>query len=196
MSELSGVTVPLCITQSVQSFSSPGYFRRNMGRRKTVGVPRFTSAFFIGGVAWLLPFAGSCIGAPDIITLSQEIVRYHAIEAPLPVFPAHSGQTDFERRVVVTIVVNSGGGSVSSIKVVESSDASLAQATESALAQWRFSSFSATPPKLLSTRLVFYFTMKSGHGYVTDAAFEILERDRKRYEEKQRKSSNSGQQSR
>jgi hypothetical protein len=137
--------------------------------------------------------------------LPQELLRFHAIEAPLPVFPAHFGPRDFQGRVVVNVVVPERGGSIASLKVLESSDPSLVTVTESALARWRFSSFANTQDVshpaavnglLLSTWLVFYFTVKDGQQHITDAAFEMLERDRKRYGERQRKAGLSREQPR
>lgn len=119
--------------------------------------------------------------------LPQELFRAHAIEAPIPVLPAHLARPDFQGRVVVEVVVSGGGGPISSMKMLESSDSSLARLTEATLARWRFRPFTDTSPKLkdalVSTRLIFYFSAKAGRGYTTDAVFEILERDRRRYED-------------
>jgi hypothetical protein len=134
---------------------------------------------------------------PNATPIQQELFRYHASDAPLPVLPAHFGRTDFEGRVVVEAVVSGGGGALSSLKVIEASDAALAPATTSALSKWRFRPFSDTSPKLkdilLSSRLIFYFSVKTGRANVTDAVFEILERDRRRSEENKAKSASPGQ---
>jgi hypothetical protein len=140
----------------------------------------------VARIAYLLPLALRCVAAPTAVPIPEELFRQHAIDAPIPAFPVHSGRTNFEGRVVVAVAVTGRGGQISTLKVLESPDASFARATEVALSRWRFRPFTDTGPALtsllLSARLVFYFSSKGGREHVTDAVFEVLEHDRRRSE--------------
>jgi len=156
------------------------------------------------GVGTFLAPLAALSAAVTAAYMPPEFIRHYAVEAPLPVFPAHLGRADFNGRVVVEVVISEGGGPISSVKVLESTVPALASATASALARWRFAPFADAGTsgrgrpggRPLSTRLVFYFAVKAGHGYVTDAALEMLDLDRKRHEESQRGPGGSGQQPR
>jgi hypothetical protein len=142
-----------------------------------VKVRQFLS-MFVGVTGCMLSMVDFGIGAVNIAAdMPQEIVRHYAIEAPLPRFPERLDGKNPQGVVVVSIVVKGTGGSISSVKVLEASDPSLVPVTESALARWRFRPFRAESTFSVSTRLVFYFTKEAGQPKVTDAAFEMLDRD-------------------
>jgi hypothetical protein len=82
--------------------------------------------------------------------------------------------------------VEGGGGAPVSTVILEPSDSPLGAAAVAAVDKWRFRAFLGANGKLLakevSSRLVFYFSVRNSGTKVLDAVLQVLEEDRVRYE--------------
>jgi TonB family protein len=109
--------------------------------------------------------------APMTVRIGSSILRSNAIEAPLPEYPQQSLRDGREGSVSAKILVETDG-SVSTIEVLEASDAAMGSSVQTQLKHWRFKPLttSANERIRVTSRLVFHFAIRDGKPVVIEAA--------------------------
>jgi TonB family protein len=121
----------------------------------------------IRGFGFAILIAVSLYGQPSspprvTYKVGEIILRQQAVTKPLPLYPPDS-QTQNHTGVAVAAVVVAPDGHVSSVKLLDSPDAAIAEAVSKAVGMWRFTSLTyGDEPVEMTGKLVFYFVNRSG----------------------------------
>jgi TonB family protein len=106
----------------------------------------------------------------DTITVGPGVFRRYAVHVELPRYPSSSLAARRTGRAVIEVVVSKSGG-VASVHILESPDAAIGSAVESAVRRWTFHPFVGFDEKhyRARSRLIFYFKLSHGRPLVIDA---------------------------
>jgi TonB family protein len=123
-----------------------------------------------GRLETVAPTAGQESAVGSEVTIAEETALRIAEIKPYPTYPQTAIDAKLQGHVIVKISTDASG-TVRTVNVLESTDASFKESVELALNQWRLRPLRAknlkNPPSPITATLAFYFKLRDGKAFVS-----------------------------